>query len=146
MIQQRFSSSLILPEALVSSSGTGQRCPLFEVVHPANHGIIYPQRCPKGRFWRGCHGVTCLNHASFCLLTAAERGSCGLTRKLILLRTQSLVLCCKQELRRSFLEHWGSKAWILFFRVSMQGPCFTAIEEDGGDKRFMQLELAVHRS
>ena len=29
-----------------------------------------------------------------------------------------------------------------FFRVSKQGPCFTAIEEDGGDRRLVQLELA----
>ena len=34
------------------------------------------------------------------------------------------------------------KAWVLFFRVSKLGPCFTAIEEDGGDKRLVQLELA----
>ena len=26
--------------------------------------------------------------------------------------------------------------------VSKQGPCFTGIEEDGGDKRLVQLELA----
>ena len=35
-----------------------------------------------------------------------------------------------------------SKAWLLFFRVSKQSPCFTAVEEDGGDKRFVELELA----
>ena len=28
-----------------------------------------------------------------------------------------------------------------FFRVSKQGHCFTAIEEDGGDKRLVQFEL-----
>ena len=26
-------------------------------------------------------------------------------------------------------------------RVSKQGPCFTALEEDGGDKRLVELEL-----
>ena len=36
----------------------------------------------------------------------------------------------------------GSKAWILFFRVSKQGPCFTAIEKDGGDKKLVELGLA----
>ena len=40
--------------------------------------------------------------------------------------------------------HSVSKAWIPFFRVSKQGPCFTAIEEDGGDKRLAQLELACN--
>ena len=29
-----------------------------------------------------------------------------------------------------------------FFGVSKQGSCFTAIEEGGGDKRLVQLELA----
>ena len=29
-----------------------------------------------------------------------------------------------------------------FSRVSEQGPYFTAIEEDGGDKRLIQVELA----
>ena len=28
-----------------------------------------------------------------------------------------------------------------FLTVSKQGPCFTALEEDGGDKRLVQLEL-----
>ena len=29
-----------------------------------------------------------------------------------------------------------------FFRVSKQGPCFTTIAEDGGDKRLVELDLA----
>ena len=29
-----------------------------------------------------------------------------------------------------------------FFRVSKQGLCFTAVKEDGDDKRLVQLELA----
>ena len=29
-----------------------------------------------------------------------------------------------------------------FFGVSKQGPCFTVIEGDGGDKRLVELELA----
>ena len=29
-----------------------------------------------------------------------------------------------------------------FFRVSKQGPCLAVIEEDGGDMRLKQLELA----
>ena len=29
-----------------------------------------------------------------------------------------------------------------FFTVSEQGPCFTAVEEGGGDKRVVELELA----
>ena len=37
--------------------------------------------------------------------------------------------------------HFVSKTWILFFIISEQGPCFTAIEEDGDDKRLVQLDL-----
>ena len=29
-----------------------------------------------------------------------------------------------------------------FFRVSKQVPCFTVVEEDGGDNRLVELELA----
>ena len=36
----------------------------------------------------------------------------------------------------------GFKSVDFFSRVSKQGPCFTALEEDGGDKRLVQLELA----
>ena len=28
------------------------------------------------------------------------------------------------------------------FLVSKQGPCFSAVEEDGGNKRLVKLELA----
>ena len=49
--------------------------------------------------------VTCPNHASFCLWTVARRGSRRPTRKLILLRTQSLVLCSNKEMQRSSLRH-----------------------------------------
>ena len=47
------------------------------------------------------------------LSTVAIRGSWGPTRKLILLYTQLLLLCSKWEVRRSFLRHLVSKAWIL---------------------------------
>ena len=36
----------------------------------------------------------------------------------------------------------GFESLDLFFRVSKQDLCFTAVEEDGGDKRLAQLELA----
>ena len=42
-----------------------------------------------------------------------------------------------------FLMHLVSKAQILFFRVSEQGPCFTAMEEDGADMRLVELELRL---
>ena len=38
-------------------------------------------------------------------------------------------------------QTFGFKSLDPFFRVIKQGPCFTAIEDDGGDKRLVQLEL-----
>ena len=38
--------------------------------------------------------------------------------------------------------HFVLKTWTIFFRVSKQGPYFTTVEEDGGDKRVVELELA----
>ena len=42
--------------------------------------------------------------------------------------------------------HLVSKAWMSLslssYRISEQGPCLTATEEDGGDERLEQLELA----
>ena len=40
-----------------------------------------------------------------------------------------------------FLQALCFETWILFLTVSKQGPCFTAVEEDGGGKRLVQLEL-----
>ena len=37
---------------------------------------------------------------------------------------------------------WFRKPGSFYFRVSRQGPCFTDTEEDGGDKRLLELELA----
>ena len=41
-----------------------------------------------------------------------------------------------------FPQVLGLKSLGPFFRVSKQGPCLTAIEENGGEKRFVQFELA----
>ena len=41
-----------------------------------------------------------------------------------------------------FPQALGFESLDPFFRVSKQGPCFTAIEENGGDKRLVKLELA----
>ena len=41
----------------------------------------------------------------FLSLDRCQKNSCGPTRKVVLLRTQSSALCSKQEMRRSFLRH-----------------------------------------
>ena len=60
-----------------------------------------------------------------------------------MLSTQSIVgNVLRVANRRSFLMHFVSKAWILYVRASKQGPCFAAVEEDEGDRRREELELA----
>ena len=95
----------------------GRGCPLFDVVYPA-FPLPKPWHHPPSKVpwrmvlerlsWR----VLCPNHASFHFLTVA-RCSCGPTRKLVSLCTQSLVLCSKQEIQR-LLRHLVLIAWILF--------------------------------
>ena len=111
-----------LQEALVSSSSMGRD--VHSLMLSIQHFLCRPRRRSPSKvpwrmvlermWWR----VTCPNHVSFRLLTIARRGSCLPSRKLILLRTQSLVLRSKEEMRRSFLVRLVPKAWILFFRVS----------------------------
>ena len=40
-----------------------------------------------------------------------------------------------------FPQAFGFESLDPLFRVSKQGPCSTAVEEDGGDKRVVELEL-----
>ena len=46
------------------------------------------------------------------------------------------------EYAERFLPALGFKSLAPLLRVSQQGPCFTATEENGGDKRLVDLELA----
>ena len=95
----------------------GQGRPLFNFIHPAfpqppvaSSTIQVALRMVLERL--SCR-MTCPNHASLYLLRIARRGSRGSARKLILLLTQSLVLCSEQETRSFFtLLIW--KAWIIF--------------------------------
>ena len=56
--------------------------------------------------------MKCPNDVSFRLLKVARGCSCKPTRKFILLGTQSLVLCSKQDMQ-GFLRHLVSNAWTL---------------------------------
>ena len=86
-----------LQEAFMSCSDIGRD--VHSLMLSIQHFLCRPRRRPPFKVpWkmvleRQSWSVTCPNHASFCLLTVARRGSCGPTRKLILLRTQSLFLC-----------------------------------------------------
>ena len=132
-----------LQEAVVSSSGMvrdAHSLTLFIQHSSADCGISNPPSFLKGLeklLW--C--VTCTNHASFHLLTFARRGSC---------RPQgscsfSAPSCWHCALSRR-CRGVSSGTWFQqpesFSQINKQGPCLTAIEEDGGDQRLVHLELA----
>ena len=77
--------------------------------------------------------VTCPNHASFRLLTVSRKKFLW-THKEVDLASRPVV---GLVLQAEDTENFGSL--YPFFRVSKQGPCFTAIEEDEGDKRLVKL-------
>ena len=74
----------------------------------------------------------------FHILTVARRGSCGPTRKLILLHTLLLVLCSELEMWR-FPQALYLESSDPFLRVSEQDQCLTV--ENSSDKRLNQLFL-----
>ena len=81
------------------------------------------------------------NHASCCLLTVARRFLW--TKKEVDLAQHPVVgLVLQVGDAQKFPQAFGFKSLDPFFSVSQQGPFFTAIEEDGGDKRLVELELA----
>ena len=51
-------------------------------------------------------------------------------------------LVLKIEDAENFPQALGFKGLDSFFRVKRHCPCFTDIEEDGGDNRLVELELA----
>ena len=126
----------------------GQGCPLFDVVQTAFP--LPTRRRPPSKVsrrmvlerlsWR----VPCPNHASFRLSTVARGGSILWTHKDVDLAPNLVVdlvlpvgARCGEVSSGTRFRKPGS-----FFRVNKQGPYFTAIEEDGGDKRFVRLEFA----
>ena len=92
-IQQRSSSSLLCRRrplwAVLAEAGmfTLWCCP--STISSADHSVAHPPRCPEEWFWRAC------DMPEPCKFPPLDRGSCGSTRKLTSLHTQSLVLCFK---------------------------------------------------
>ena len=121
-------------------------CPLFDVVHPTFHLPTMASPTLQGAlkdvlFWRGCHGVwharTMQDFVSWQLpeevpvdqqgsgsCSAPSRWSCTSSRR------------CGEVSLGTWFRKPGS---FLFFRVSKQGPCFTATEEDWSNMRFVTI-------
>ena len=53
-------------------------------------------------------------------------------------------LVLQVEDTEKFPQTLGFESLDPFFRVSKQGPCFTTVEENKGDKKLLELELACN--
>ena len=133
-----------LQEALVSSSGTGKD---VHSMLSIQHCLCWPWRhTPSKVPWRmvlerlSWH-MTHPNHASFHLLTVASRGSCGPTRKLILLPTQSLVLCSKWRCREVSSGTWFWKPGSFFQSSSSRVHVSQSQMRMAGTKRLVELHF-----
>ena len=82
--------------------------------------------------------ATCPNHASFRFLTCCQKRFLWTLNKVDLAAhpVVGLVLQVGEAEKCPGFESLDP-----FFRVSKQGPCFSAVEEDGGDKRLVDREL-----
>ena len=63
--------------------------------------------------------------------------------KLILLRTRCFGLVLQVGEAEKFPQSLGFESLDPLIRVSKQGACFTATEEDGGDERLTEFELLL---
>ena len=109
-------------KALVRSSGMGRDVYSLMLSIQRFLPVANPPRCPEGWFWRGCRGLTCP------LLTVARR---------TLHQVVGVVLQVGDT--EKFPQALGFESLDPFLIVSKQGPCFTAVEEDGDDKGLVEL-------
>ena len=103
-------------------------------------GAIY-RTIPYQRHTTFNSAITALHHESHLLATVKRQKLAWIgyaTRHGIFSKTS--LQCTLESGRRRGRQR---KCWMgnIIFRIGKQGPCFTAIEEDGVDKRLAHLEL-----
>ena len=137
-----------LQEALCQQFWHEQGCPLFDVVHPAFPlpTTVWPtRRAALGNGLReavvACYMPEPRKFPS--LDSCHKRFPWTHTHTEIDVASHPVVgLVLQVGDVEKFLQAFGFEGLDPFLRVSKQGPCFTAIEEGGGDKRLVELELA----
>ena len=127
------SAEILFQSAIIDLHGQGH--PLFDVIRPASGFLCWPRHCSSSRgvlrhgfarpLWRRVRPKPL---EFLCLDRVAKWGPCGLTKKLILLRTQSLV-CAPSIMRcgEASSGHLAPKAWRLF-SVSQQAAQSTTTD------------------
>ena len=123
----------------MSSSGMGRD--IHSLVLSIQHFLGRPRGRPSSKVPRRMLlekvllRVTCSNQAGFHLLTVAREGSCGPTKELILLHTQSLVMCsnyrsCGEVSSGTWLRRLGS-----FSQSQQAGSMFHSHREQTHSKK-----------
>ena len=121
-----------------------QFCPLFDVVHPAFPLPTTASPALQGALKDGFgEAVVVCNMPAPCKFLSLD--SCHRrflrTRKLILLHTQLFCAPSRRYRELSSCTHF-QRLESFFSRSRKQGPSVTARENDGGDKRLVELQLA----
>ena len=144
MIQHSSSISLFCRRplwAVLAWAGMSTIWCCLSSISSADHSITHPPRCPEGWFGRGCHGVWHAQTMQVSItwqlseeISVDPQGSWSCP-------APSRWSCAPIGDVEKFPQALGFESLVPFFRVRKQGPCFTAVEEDGGDKSLVQLEL-----
>ena len=128
----------------MSSSGMGRRCPLFDVAHPAfplpTTASPTLQGAPKDGFGEAVVVCDMPELSKFPSLDSCQKRFLWTHKEVDLAPVVGLVL--KLGDSKKFPRAPGFESLDPFSRNSKQGPCFTAVVEDGGDKRLVALEPA----
>ena len=75
-------------------------------------------------------------------LDSCQKSLCGLSKEVDLVLHPVIGLVLQVADAEKFHRALGLKNLDPFYQSQQTGLCFTAIEEDGGDKRLAELELA----
>ena len=130
----------------MSSSGMGRDVHSFML--STQRFLCRPRRRPPSKVprrmvlerlsWR----VTCPNHASiikFPSLDSCRKRFLWTHKEVDLALHPVSGLVLQRNSAEKFSQALGFESLDPYFRASRQGSCFTAIEEDGGDKRLVKL-------
>ena len=136
----------------MSSSGMSGGRPLFDVAHPAfplpTTASPTLQGALKDGFGKAVVACDMPQPCKFPSLDSCQKRFLWTHKEvdLALHSVDGLVLQVGDA--EKFLQALGFESlypflfvFVLFCKVSKQGPCFTVIEEDGSDKRRVQLEV-----
>ena len=86
--------------------------------------------------------MTCPNHCKFPSLDICQEGFQWTHKRVDLAPHPVIGLVLQRGDAEKFPQALGFESLDPFLSVSKKGPSFTAMEEDGGDERLVQLELA----